>query len=191
MKRSAAPERSRGETAARPTARRRVPVISKRRNGGLKCPYCGEDNDRVLDSRPAEDGSKIRRRRECLACKKRFTTYEVVESLPLIVIKKDGTREAFDRGKMLGGMLRACEKRAVPLEKLETAATEIETSLQNSLEREVTSGAIGSLVMEKLKEIDEVAYVRFASVYRRFKDVSSFMTEIQSLLGPDGGEAGE
>ncbi len=157
----------------------------------MKCPYCGEDNDRVLDSRPAEDGSKIRRRRECLACKKRFTTYEVVESLPLIVIKKDGTREAFDRGKMLGGMLRACEKRAVPLEKLETAATEIETSLQNSLEREVTSGAIGSLVMEKLKEIDEVAYVRFASVYRRFKDVSSFMTEIQSLLGPDGGEAGE
>lgn len=148
----------------------------------MKCPFCGYSEDKVIDSRPTDDGEKIRRRRECLKCQKRFTTYEIVESLPIIVIKKDHSREVFDREKLLNGLLRACEKRAVSLDKLETAVDEIESVIQNSLDREVTSDKIGELVMERLKEIDEVAYVRFASVYRQFKDVETFMKELQTLL---------
>ena len=136
----------------------------------------------MIDSRPTDDGEKIRRRRECLKCQKRFTTYEIVESLPIIVIKKDRSREVFNREKLLNGLLRACEKRAVSLDKLEAVVDEIESMIQNSLDREVTSDKIGELVMEKLKAIDEVAYVRFASVYRQFKDVETFMKELQSLL---------
>lgn len=149
----------------------------------MKCPYCGYQEDKVIDSRPADDGEKIRRRRECLKCQKRFTTYEIVESLPIIVIKKDGSREVFDRAKLLNGLLRACEKRPVSLDRLDSVVDEIESVIQNSLDREVTSVKIGELVMEKLKKIDEVAYVRFASVYRQFKDVETFMAELQNLLG--------
>ena len=148
----------------------------------MKCPYCGYKESRVVDSRPADEGSSIRRRRECLACHKRFTTYETVESLPLIVIKKDGSRQTFDRDKLLGSMLKACEKRSVPLAKLEELAREIEQSLQNDMEREVSSSEIGELVMDRLKEVDEVAYVRFASVYRQFKDIHTFMAELTKLL---------
>ncbi len=136
----------------------------------------------MVDSRPAEEGSSIRRRRECLACHKRFTTYETVESLPLMVVKRDGSRQSFDRNKLLNSMLKACEKRSVSMETLEKIADEIEQSLQNELEREVYSTEIGELVMEKLKEVDEVAYVRFASVYRKFKDINSFVSELNKLL---------
>ena len=148
----------------------------------MKCPYCGTLESKVVDSRPSDEGASIRRRRECLACHKRFTTYETVESLPLIVIKKDGSRQTFDRDKLLGSMLKACEKRSVPLAKLEELAREIEQSLQNDMEREVSSSEIGELVMDRLKEVDEVAYVRFASVYRQFKDISTFMAELNKLL---------
>ena len=148
----------------------------------MKCPYCGTLESKVVDSRPSDEGASIRRRRECLACHKRFTTYETVESLPLIVIKKDGSRQAFDRDKLLGSMLKACEKRSVPLAKLEELAREIEQSLQNDMEREVSSSEIGELVMDRLKEVDEVAYVRFASVYRQFKDIGTFMDELNKLL---------
>ncbi|MGI5971570.1 MAG: transcriptional regulator NrdR [Oscillospiraceae bacterium] len=148
----------------------------------MKCPYCRCLESKVVDSRPSEDGSSIRRRRECLNCQKRFTTYETMESLPLIVIKKDGTRQSFDKGKILGGMMRACEKRQVPMAELERMASEIELTLQNSMEREVSSSRIGELVMEKLREVDEVAYVRFASVYRHFKDLDTFMSELSKLL---------
>ena len=148
----------------------------------MKCPYCGTLESKVVDSRPSDEGASIRRRRECLACHKRFTTYETVESLPLIVIKKDGSRQTFDRDKLLGSMLKACEKRSVPLAKLEELAREIEQSLQNDMEREVSSSEIGELVMDRLKEVDEVAYVRFASVYRQFKDISTFMSELNKLL---------
>ena len=148
----------------------------------MKCPYCGTLESKVVDSRPADEGASIRRRRECLACHKRFTTYETVESLPLIVIKKDGSRQTFDRDKLLGSMLKACEKRSVPLAKLEELAREIEQSLQNDMEREVSSSEIGELVMDRLKEVDEVAYVRFASVYRQFKDIGTFMDELNKLL---------
>ena len=148
----------------------------------MKCPYCGYSESKVIDSRPADENSSIRRRRECLACHKRFTTYETVESLPLIVIKKDGSRQTFDRDKLLGSMLKACEKRSVPLAKLEELAREIEQSLQNDMEREVSSSEIGELVMDRLKEVDEVAYVRFASVYRQFKDIGTFMDELNKLL---------
>ena len=148
----------------------------------MKCPYCGYLESKVVDSRPADEGASIRRRRECLACHKRFTTYETVESLPLIVIKKDGSRQTFDRDKLLGSMLKACEKRSVPLAKLEELAREIEQSLQNDMEREVSSSEIGELVMDRLKEVDEVAYVRFASVYRQFKDIGTFMDELNKLL---------
>ena len=148
----------------------------------MKCPFCGFTDSKVIDSRPAEDGTTIRRRRECLDCQKRFTTYEIIETVPLIVVKKDGTRESFDRVKLFNGLLRACEKRPVPVETIEKAVTDIESSLQNSLEKEVTSGKIGELAMEKLKDIDEVAYVRFASVYRQFKDVSTFVDEVTKLL---------
>lgn len=148
----------------------------------MKCPYCGYKESKVVDSRPAEEGSSIRRRRECLSCEKRFTTYETVESLPMVVIKKDGSRQSFDRNKVLRGIQRSCEKRPVPVADMERMALEIEQELQNSLEREVSTGQIGELVMERLKPLDEVAYVRFASVYRQFKDINSFMRELNKIL---------
>ena len=141
----------------------------------MKCPFCGHLDSKVVDSRPAEDSTSIRRRRECLACHKRFTTFEVMESLPVVVIKKDGSRQSFDRSKLLNGMIRACEKRPVPFVTLEKIAEEIEQALQNEMDREVSSDRIGEMVMDRLKEVDEVAYVRFASVYRQFKDISTFM----------------
>ena len=148
----------------------------------MKCPYCAFEESKVIDSRPTDEGERIRRRRECLNCQKRFTTYEIIESLPIIVIKKDKSREVFNRDKLINGMLKACEKRPVSINDIEHAVDDIETKLQNSLDREVTSDAIGELVMEKLKELDEVAYVRFASVYRQFKDISTFMNELNKLL---------
>ena len=148
----------------------------------MKCPYCGYSESKVIDSRPADENSSIRRRRECLSCGKRFTTYETVESLPMVVVKKDGSRQSFDRRKVLGGMIRACEKRPVPLAELEKIAEEIEQDLQNSMEREISTEAIGEKVMERLRNVDQVAYVRFASVYRQFKDIDPFMTELNKLL---------
>jgi transcriptional repressor NrdR len=148
----------------------------------MKCPYCGVSDSRVIDSRPAEEGATIRRRRECSACQRRFTTFETVEQVPLVVIKKDGSRQTFDRMKLLGSMLRACEKRTVSLNDLEAASAEIEQELQNSLEREISFSKIGELVMGKLKSMDEVAYVRFASVYRQFRDINSFMEELHRLI---------
>lgn len=148
----------------------------------MKCPYCGYKESKVVDSRPAEEGSSIRRRRECLSCEKRFTTYETVESLPMVVVKKDGSRQSFDRRKVLGGMIRACEKRPVPLAELEKIASEIEQDLQNSMEREISTETIGERVMERLRAVDQVAYVRFASVYRQFKDIDTFMAELNKLL---------
>ena len=148
----------------------------------MKCPYCGYSESTVIDSRPADETSSIRRRRECLSCGKRFTTYETVESLPMVVVKKDGSRQSFDRRKVLGGMIRACEKRPVPLAELEKIAEEIEQDLQNSMEREISTEAIGEKVMERLRNVDQVAYVRFASVYRQFKDIDTFMTELNKLL---------
>ena len=148
----------------------------------MRCPYCGYKESKVVDSRPADEGSSIRRRRECLQCEKRFTTYETVESLPMVVIKKDGSRQSFDKRKVLNGMIRACEKRPVPCEVLEQKADEIDQTLQNSLEREVSTEYIGELVMDKLRAVDEVAYVRFASVYRQFKDIDTFMKELNKLL---------
>ena len=148
----------------------------------MKCPYCSNLESKVVDSRPADEGSSIRRRRECLECHRRFTTYETMESLPRVVIKKDGSRQTFDKSKLLGSMLKACEKRTVPLATLERIADEIEQTLQNEMEREVTSSEIGELVMERLKAVDEVAYVRFASVYRQFKDINTFMAELNKLL---------
>ena len=148
----------------------------------MKCPYCSFEESKVIDSRPTDAGERIRRRRECLSCQKRFTTYEIIESLPIIVIKKDKSREVFNRDKLLNGLLRACEKRPVSLEKLENMIDDIEVVLQNSLDREVSSDKIGELVMDKLKEVDEVAYVRFASVYRQFKDIGTFMSELNKLL---------
>lgn len=148
----------------------------------MKCPFCGYSESKVIDSRPAEEGASIRRRRECLSCGKRFTTYETVESLPVVVVKKDGSRQSFDRGKVLSGMIRACEKRPVPVAKLEKIAADIEQELQNSMEREISTEIIGERVMEHLRSIDQVAYVRFASVYRQFKDIDSFMEELTKLL---------
>ena len=148
----------------------------------MKCPFCGNLESKVVDSRPSDEGISIRRRRECLACHKRFTTYETMESLPLVVIKKDGSRQTFDKDKLLGSMLKACEKRSVPIAKLEEISSEIEQALQNDMEREVSSSVIGELVMEKLKGVDEVAYVRFASVYRQFKDIGTFMEELSKLI---------
>ena len=148
----------------------------------MKCPFCSYRDSRVVDSRAVEDGSSIRRRRECLQCEQRFTTYETVESLPMVVIKKDGSRQSFDRSKVLRGIQRSCEKRPVPVADMERMAMEIEQELQNSLEREVSTEAIGEKVMEKLKKADEVAYVRFASVYRQFKDINTFMSELNKLL---------
>ena len=151
----------------------------------MKCPYCGFEESKVIDSRPTDEGERIRRRRECLNCQKRFTTYEIIESLPIIVIKKDKTREQFSREKLLNGLVRACEKRPVSLDTMENIVDEIEASISNSLDREVSTKRIGELVMEKLKELDEVAYVRFASVYRQFKDINTFMSELNKLLSND------
>lgn len=148
----------------------------------MKCPSCGNPESKVIDSRPSSDGSSIRRRRECLECKKRFTTYENIETLPLIVIKKDHTRETFDRNKILNSIIRACDKRQVTLSQMNNAVDEIEGALQNSLQNEITSNQIGELVMEKLKGLDEVAYIRFASVYRQFKDIGAFMDELKKML---------
>lgn len=148
----------------------------------MKCPFCGYEESKVVDSRPTDEGERIRRRRECIKCAKRFTTYEIIESIPLIVVKKDKSREQFDRNKLLGGMLRACEKRPVAIATLEEAISDIELKLQNSLDREITTTYIGELAMDKLKGIDEVAYVRFASVYRQFKDINTFMDELAKLL---------
>lgn len=147
----------------------------------MKCPYCEYSESKVIDSRPTDEGERIRRRRECLNCAKRFTTYEVIETVPVVVVKKDKSREAFDRNKLLNGLLRACEKRPVPLETLERIVDEIETLLQNSLDREVPSTLIGTYAMDKLKKVDEVAYVRFASVYREFKDINTFMDELNKI----------
>ena len=148
----------------------------------MKCPYCGYQESKVVDSRHSDDSTSIRRRRECLSCARRFTTYETMESLPMVVVKKDGSRQSFDRRKVLGGMIRACEKRPVPYSTLESMVNEIEQVLQNEMEREISSAEIGELVMERLKKVDEVAYVRFASVYRQFKDINTFMRELSKLL---------
>ena len=147
----------------------------------MKCPYCGYQESRVVDSRPTDDNERIRRRRECLRCQRRFTTYEVVETVPIIVIKKNGMQEPFDREKLLRGLLRACEKRPVPVEQLEQMVDSIEGELQTSGSREVTSGAIGEMALAALREVDEVAYVRFASVYRSFQDIGSFLEELDKL----------
>ena len=147
----------------------------------MKCPYCGFSESKVVDSRPADEGS-IRRRRECLQCERRFTTYETVESLPMVVIKKDGSRQTFDRSKVLRGIQRSCEKRPVPVADMERMALEIEQELQNKLEREISTELVGEMVMDKLKKADEVDYVRFASVYRQFKDINTFMSELNKLL---------
>ena len=148
----------------------------------MKCPFCGDQESKVVDSRHSEDGLSIRRRRECLACQRRFTTYEYVESLPIIVVKRDGSRQAFDRNKILNSMVRAFDKRQVAVEDLDRITTEIEQTIQNTLDREVSTDKIGEMVMARLKPLDEVAYIRFASVYRRFQDVSSFVHEINRYL---------
>lgn len=148
----------------------------------MKCPYCGFVEDKVIDSRPTEESAAIRRRRECSKCLKRFTTYEKVESVPLMVIKKDKTRQTFDREKLLNGLLRACEKRPVSVDALEKMVDEIEGQILNTLKREITSQEIGEMVMARLKHLDEVAYVRFASVYRQFRDINTFMDELHKLL---------
>ena len=148
----------------------------------MKCPFCGDQESKVVDSRRSEDGDSIRRRRECMACLRRITTYEIVESLPIIVVKRDGTRQSFDRNKIINAMVRAFDKRKVEMADLERITTEIEQAIQNSLEREVSTDKIGEMVMERIKTIDEVAYIRFASVYRRFQDVGSFVEEINQFL---------
>ena len=148
----------------------------------MKCPFCGDQDSKVVDSRHSEDGLSIRRRRECMACQRRFTTYEIVESLPIIVVKRNGSRQNFDRNKIYNSMIRAYDKRSVDTQILEKITTEIEQTLQNSLDREVSSDKIGEMVMERLKPIDEVAYIRFASIYHRFQDASSFMQEISKFL---------
>ncbi len=149
----------------------------------MKCPFCGYEESKVIDSRPTDEGEKIRRRRECISCSKRFTTYEIIESVPIVVVKKDKSRQAFDRVKLFNGMLRACEKRPVAIEQIDKIVSEIEAELQNSLDREVTSVHIGEVAMDKLKALDEVAYVRFASVYHQFNDINTFMDELAKLLG--------
>ena len=148
----------------------------------MKCPFCGDQESKVVDSRHSEDGLSIRRRRECLACQRRFTTYEIVESLPIIVVKRDGSRQGFDRNKILNSMVRAFDKRQVEVSELDRITTEIEQSIQNTLDREVSTDKIGQMVMERIKPLDEVAYIRFASVYRRFQDVRSFIHEINKFL---------
>ena len=149
----------------------------------MKCPFCDQPDTKVIDSRPTEDGHAIRRRRECEVCGKRFTTYEKVEELLFMVVKRDGRRETFDRSKILNGIIRACEKRPVSLEQMENVVNDIERNLNNMMEKEISSTSIGEVVMDHLKDLDEVAYVRFASVYRQFKDVNTFIAEIEKLLG--------
>ncbi|MEA4831772.1 MAG: transcriptional regulator NrdR [Oscillospiraceae bacterium] len=149
----------------------------------MKCPNCGCIESKVLDSRPTEEGGAIRRRRECLDCQKRFTTYERIENIPLIIVKKDKSREVYDRSKLLKGIMRACEKRPVSASDMERIVNEIESTLNNNMQTEVSSSYIGELLMEKLKKVDEVAYIRFASVYRQFKDINTFMDELKILLG--------
>ena len=148
----------------------------------MKCPFCEYEESKVIDSRPTDEGEAIRRRRECLKCAKRFTTYEKIENIPLMVVKKDGSRQMFDREKLLNGIMRACEKRPVPTSDMEHIVNEIESAIQNMLEREISSQKIGEMVMERLQKIDEVAYVRFASVYRQFKDINTFVEEVNKLL---------
>ena len=148
----------------------------------MRCPYCSYSASKVIDSRPAEEGTTIRRRRECLSCGKRFTTYEIMERLPLLVIKRDGSRQSFDRMKVIGGMVKACEKRPVRADEIERIADEVEQELQSSLEREVSSVQIGEMIMDRLKDLDQVAYVRFASVYRQFKDINTFLEELNKML---------
>ena len=148
----------------------------------MKCPFCGDQESKVVDSRRSEDGQSIRRRRECLNCQRRFTTYEIVESLPIIVVNRDGTRQNFDRNKILNSMIRAFDKRKVDISDLDRITTEIEQTIQNTLEREITTDQLGEMVMERIKPLDEVAYIRFASVYRRFQDVGSFVREVSRFL---------
>ena len=148
----------------------------------MKCPFCGFEDSKVIDSRPADAGASIRRRRQCISCEKRFTTYEVVESTPIVVIKRDGSRQSFDRNKIINGLVRACEKRPVTLAQMEKVADDIHSELQSNIEREVSSAMVGSMVMDKLRDIDEVSYVRFASVYRSFTDVGSFLDELSKLM---------
>lgn len=161
------------------------PLRFRNEVSAVRCPYCAYPESKVIDSRPTDESSSIRRRRECLSCGKRFTTYEIVERVPMVVVKKDGSRQSFDRSKILGGLIKACEKRPVPLETLEKAVTDIEQKLLGSMEREIPSERVGELVMEQLKTIDQVAYVRFASVYRQFQDIDSFMAELNKLLGKE------
>lgn len=149
----------------------------------MKCPYCGFEDSRVVESRSTDDGERVRRRRECVNCIRRFTTYEVIESVPVVIIKKDGSRELFDRKKLFRGLLKSCEKRPVCVQDIETTVNDIEIRLQNSLEREIPSVMVGEMAMEALKDLDEVAYIRFASVYRQFKDINTFMKELKKLLG--------
>lgn len=149
----------------------------------MKCPYCGYVESKVTDSRPTDESESIRRRRECLQCQRRFTTYEIIERVPIMVVKKDGTRQAFDKNKIIGGITKACEKRPVTAEMIYNMANNIEQTVYNSLEKEITSNKVGELVMSELKDIDEVAYVRFASVYRQFKDINTFLSELNKLLG--------
>ena len=152
----------------------------------MRCPFCKEEDSRVVDSRAADDGNTIRRRRECTSCGKRFTTYETVEKIPLMVIKNDGRRVVFDRNKLLNGLIRSCDKRDIPTERIVALADEIEKELRNTMDREVHTRDIGELVMEKLKNFDEVAYIRFASVYRKFADISGFREELEALLREKG-----
>lgn len=147
----------------------------------MKCPFCAYEDSKVIDSRPTDENQTIRRRRECINCKKRFTTYEKIEKVPIVIVKKDGTRQTFDRNKVLNGMIRACEKRPVSIQTLENAVDNIEKQIYNTLDREIKSDLVGELVMEELKEIDEISYVRFASVYRQFKDINSFMEELKNI----------
>ena len=153
----------------------------------MKCPYCGYEESKVIDSRSADDGERIRRRRECLKCGKRFTTHEVIETVPIIVVKRDKSREVFDRNKLTAGILRACEKRPVSIQQIESMVDSIEAKLQSSLDREITTMQIGELAMEEIKKVDEVSYVRFASVYRQFKDINTFMEELTKLLSDRNG----
>ena len=148
----------------------------------MKCPYCGEQESKVVDSRHSDDSLSIRRRRECMGCQRRFTTYEIVETMPIIVVKRNGSRQNFDRNKIINSMIRAFDKRRVDVNDLERIATEIEQTIQNSLEREISTDRLGEMVMERLKPVDEVAYIRFASIYHRFQDASSFMREISKYL---------
>ena len=155
----------------------------------MKCPYCGFLDSKVIDSRPTEGGDRIRRRRECESCRKRFTTYEVVETVPIVVVKRDGTRQTFDRSKIVNGLLRACQKRPVTLQQIEKITDEVTNEIRGSADREVSSQVIGNMIMDRLRNLDEVSYVRFASVYRSFKDVTSFMEELNKLVNGEAGTA--